>query len=187
MTHDDSLSIGPDAQEPAEPVRILAVGDLVPGSGFLDLLRTFRDVARWHPRARLIVVGEGPERAALDAFVLEAHLAECVGLPGRVERACLVEWMQRAHVFAIPAARATRTRMPPSLPVAMAGGLCVVAPHGAASARVLEDGVNGLLFDAGEEGAQLRALQLAVSNEALRRRLGEAAAASVRGGERRSA
>ena len=45
--------------------RILAIGDLVPENEFDLLLDAFADVAEWQPHARLILMGDGPERGAL--------------------------------------------------------------------------------------------------------------------------
>jgi glycosyltransferase involved in cell wall biosynthesis len=168
----------------AEPVRVLAVGEFDAHHDHVGLLDVFAGILRWHPRARMLVVGDGPTRPAIERRMAQLHLVDAVGLVGRLERAALVEVMQRADVFVSPASAGGMDRLPAELALALAGGLCVVAPDLGGISRLVTDGVEGLLVDPGDEGGLTRALNLVIANADLRRRLGEAAAASVRG-ERR--
>lgn len=187
MTDVDRTALRPAEGTIIRPVRLLAMGDLVPENGFSRLLEIFAGVVRWNRRARLIIVGDGPERDALEDKIAALHLAQYVGLPGRARIPYLAEWMQRAHVF-VSAPIAARGRLAEGLPVAMAGGLCIVATELDGAERILEDGATALLAAPDDEAGLSRALHLAVANASLRRRLGEAAAASVRGDSlRRSA
>ena len=52
------------------------------------------------PEARLVIVGEGPERARLEAFA--AELDAPVTFAGRVDDAALVSWYQAADVSVVP-------------------------------------------------------------------------------------
>ncbi|MES2010596.1 MAG: glycosyltransferase family 4 protein [Pseudomonadota bacterium] len=61
---------------------VLAVGRLVAAKGFDVLLRAWAEVAREAPDWQLRIVGEGEERARLEALRETLGLAERVALPG---------------------------------------------------------------------------------------------------------
>jgi len=64
----------------ARPPTIVALGRLVPDKDFVTLLRAFTRLD--DAKARLIVLGEGPERARLEAEARALGVAERVEMPG---------------------------------------------------------------------------------------------------------
>jgi len=64
----------------ARPPMVLAIGRLVPDKDFVTLLRAFARVK--HPRARLTILGEGRERAKLQAEAAALGIADRVDMPG---------------------------------------------------------------------------------------------------------
>jgi glycosyltransferase involved in cell wall biosynthesis len=66
---------------PQSPPLVLAVGRMEPQKNLALAIRAF---ARLHARrpARLMVLGEGPERASLEALVARLGLADAVQMPG---------------------------------------------------------------------------------------------------------
>jgi glycosyltransferase involved in cell wall biosynthesis len=66
-----------------EPPVLLAVGRLVPQKDFGTLIRAFGLVRRQR-RARLLILGEGSERAVLEQLVAESECGADVQLPGFV-------------------------------------------------------------------------------------------------------
>ena len=76
----------PVAIRPADTARdmdhpmVLAVGRLAPQKSFLSLIRAFALVQC--PNARLVILGEGPKRAAIEAEIARLGLAGRVSLPG---------------------------------------------------------------------------------------------------------
>ena len=62
-----------------------AAGRLAHQKGFDFLIRTFAEVWRRRPDARLVIVGEGSGRPALETLVRELGLADAVLLPGFCE------------------------------------------------------------------------------------------------------
>jgi glycosyltransferase involved in cell wall biosynthesis len=61
---------------------VLAVGRLVAAKGFDVLLRAWSEVVLQAPGWRLMIVGEGEERPALEALREQLDLHDCVTLPG---------------------------------------------------------------------------------------------------------
>ena len=63
------------------PPVFLAVGRLTPAKDFITLLRAFHRVSRSR-HARLIILGEGPQRSRLERFIRRMAMTERVSLPG---------------------------------------------------------------------------------------------------------
>lgn len=102
--------------------RLLAVGRLAPEKGFDLLLEAFAAVRLRLPDARLVIAGEGSERAALDALARRLRLDAAVRFAGRVDDPCL--FFPGATLFVLPS---RREGMPNALLEAAAGGLPLVA------------------------------------------------------------
>ncbi len=77
---------------------ILAAGRLVNVKGFHDLINAFAQVRAQRP-ARLMILGEGPNRAALEHQIQSLGLAEDVSLPGFVENP--YPYMAQADLFVL--------------------------------------------------------------------------------------
>lgn len=167
------------------PVRILAAGELVPENDFDLLIRAFAGVARLDPRARLIIVGDGPERAALEELVGIEGVRDYVGLPGAASAEQWCAWLARAHVFALTRRRGCEQSTPAALARAMAEGLTVVVSDVGSVGELVADGTNGLVVPPGERSALSRALHLVVEHDVLRRRLGASAQITLQSGDRR--
>lgn len=60
---------------------VVAAGRLSPQKDFVTLLRGFAILSK-HSSAKLIIYGEGPDRAALEALRADLNLADSVALPG---------------------------------------------------------------------------------------------------------
>jgi glycosyltransferase involved in cell wall biosynthesis len=84
--------------EPGQPPVVMGAGRLTTAKDFSNLLRAFDHVRRRRP-ARLLILGTGPERPALEALVAELRLGEHVALPGFHPR--VYAFMARAAVFAL--------------------------------------------------------------------------------------
>src|SRR3546814_13739221 len=74
------LAADPPAFTPAGTY-IVAAGRLVPNKNFPLLLRAYAEAA---PRERLVILGEGPERGALEALAASLGIAGRVAMPGFV-------------------------------------------------------------------------------------------------------
>lgn len=117
-----------------EPPVVLAVGRLAKQKDFPTLLRAFGLVRRRRP-VRLVVLGEGPERAVLES------LAEAIGVSGEVALPGFVSnpfpYMARAGVFVLSSAW---EGMPGVLIQALACGAPVVATDCPSGPRELLQG-----------------------------------------------
>jgi len=126
-------------QDTSHPI-ILGVGRLTIQKNFPDLVDAFALVRRKHA-ARLVIVGEGPERPTIQEHVRQHDLEDCVALPGFVENP--YSCMARAAVFALSS---RWEGLPTVLIESLAVGTPVVAtdcPNG--PREILKDGALGRL------------------------------------------
>jgi glycosyltransferase involved in cell wall biosynthesis len=111
---------------------ILGVGRLVPIKGYDRLVRaTARlgaDVAAVAGRPTLVILGEGPERARLEAMAARRGID--LLLPGQVAPAAVADWLALAEVFVHPCRQLPDGRtegLPVALREALLAGLPVLA------------------------------------------------------------
>jgi glycosyltransferase involved in cell wall biosynthesis len=126
--------------------RFLFVGRLVEKKGVDVLLRALADV----PDGRLVVVGDGPDRPALEALADQLALAERVTFLGRQGRSRVAEELRLAHALVVPS-RIARDRDADGTPVVMAEGMAagvpVIASRLGGLAEHIASGENGLLVE----------------------------------------
>lgn len=133
---------------------ILAVGRLVPLKGFDVLIRAFAQMRATYP-ARLLILGDGPERPRLESLREELGLEDDIKLPGWVHNP--VRYMQRSALFVLASESEALSMV---LIEALACGCPVVAtdcPTG--PSEVLEGGRYGPLVPVGDVPALARAMK----------------------------
>jgi glycosyltransferase involved in cell wall biosynthesis len=131
----------------APPV-ILGVGRLDQQKDFSTLIRAFGSVRRQRD-VRLIILGEGPERARLEALLRQLRVAADARLPGFASNP--FNYMARAAVFVLSSAW---EGMPGALIQGMACGAPVVSTDCESGPReVLAGGKFGRLVPVGDEAA----------------------------------
>ncbi|MDZ7852822.1 MAG: glycosyltransferase family 1 protein [Halomonas sp.] len=153
---------GSDAHRPVA----LHVGRLAAEKN-LNLLRdTFTAMLAARPDITLVVVGDGPGRAALERALPDAHIA------GFVDREELVRHYASADLFVFPSISETWGNV---VLEAMASGLAVVAFRHAAGAELIDDDLNGVSLPVGDEAEFQEAAATLCQQPARYARLGRAA------------
>ena len=127
-------------------------------------------------RARLLVVGDGPQREALEAQVRETGLATRVRFVGNQDD--VAPWMQAMDVFCLPSY--ANEGVPQSLMQAMACGLPVVSTPVGSIDEIVADGTTGLLVRPQDATALRDALHVLLEDRAKREALGREAARVAR-------
>ncbi|PYO96184.1 MAG: hypothetical protein DMD60_11315 [Gemmatimonadetes bacterium] len=156
---------------------VLFVGRLVERKGVAHLLAAIARLAASGGRPRLEIVGDGPERPALEALAERLGVAGRVVFRGQIPPAELQASYARAAVCVLPSvldARGDTEGLGVVLLEAMNHGTPVVASRVGGIPDIVEDGVSGLLVPPGDADALAAALQRLRDDPALARRLGEA-------------
>ena len=149
---------------------LLCVGRLARDKGFATAIEA---LARLESDARLLVLGSGPERALLEQTARRTGVSDRVDFLGSKPRAEVVHHLAASDVFVFPT---ERDEAAPLVPLeAMAAGLPVVASDIGGGAELIESGKNGLLVPPASVDSLARAIDSLLADDALRRRMGEAA------------
>ncbi len=145
---------------------IVTAGRLVPWKGFDELIAIVAK-SEW----KLVILGDGPQKEYLTEKIRTLKAEDKVQLLGQVSHADAHTWFTRAAVFVLN----TRYEgLSHTLIEAMAAGAPVLVTRVGGNPEVVEDCVNGLLFEAGNTVALERSLALLMQDTALRERLAAA-------------
>jgi glycosyltransferase involved in cell wall biosynthesis len=145
------------------------VGGLRPEKGLATLLEAFARVCRLGPDLRLVLVGGGASQPDLEARARELGIAgACLFAPPTNQ---VPEWLRHIDIFVLPSLSEALSN---SLMEAMACGCCAVASRVGGNPELIEDGVRGLLFKAGDAADLADALGRVILNPELRGRLADA-------------
>jgi glycosyltransferase involved in cell wall biosynthesis len=148
------------------PPVVLAAGRLEAQKDFPTLLKAFARV-RSSRDARLVILGEGKDRAALQAFARTLRVADDVDLPGFVDNP--FAYMARAAVFVLSS---THEGLPGVLIQAMACGCPVVSTDCPSGPReILAGGIEAPLVTVGDDIALAHAILTVLHNPPDRERL----------------
>ena len=143
---------------PAASPTILSVGRLVPRKGFDRVLVAIQRLRLEFPDVRYEIVGDGPQRAELEALAQRLGITSCVTHAGSVDDGELARAYARAWCFAMPVRREgddVEGFGLVYLEAAMAGLPVVAGRHSGASDAVA-DGTTGFLVD-GQSADQIAA------------------------------
>ncbi len=162
------------ARAPAAPLVLGFVGFVRAWNGLDAVIRAMASAGT---AVELVVVGEGPERPALEALAAELGIAARVRFTGLVAHARVPDLVAGFDIALQP--RVVPYASPLKAFDYMAAGRAIVAPDQPNIREILTDGETALLFDPAASGALWRAVQRLIEDAALRARLGAAARAAL--------
>jgi glycogen(starch) synthase len=150
--------------------RVLFVGRLAPQKGIRTLVAAVGLIK--DPSARVLLVGDGPKRKALEREAERLGVDDRLRFVGFIAHDRLPAVLAHADLLVLPS---LYEELGTVLLEAMQAGLPIVASKTGGIPDVIEDGVNGLLVPPGDPEALARAIDRILSDRDLARRLSEGA------------
>lgn len=153
------------------------IGRLSGEKGILVLMQACSGLRARGIPLKLLIIGEGPQRPALEAFARNAGLDRSVmfaGFQNDIEK-----WLPSLDVFVLPS---FTEGTPMALLEAMAHGIPVIASAVGGIPQVIRSGRNGILTEPGSAEEIMQAVLSISVNGALRKRLSDAAKKTIQNG-----
>lgn len=150
-----------------EAVWACFAGRLVPEKGLDLLLNAFHDIAGRAPQARLLLLGDGDQRAALETQARQLGLQEKVHFAGSVEDTA--PYLRACDLYVQPS---FTEGLPIAMLEAMACGLPTLATAVGGVTDLLRDGQNGLVIPAHDGERLTTQLERLFTSTELRAALG---------------
>lgn len=119
------------------------------------LIEAFAAFHRTVPAARLVVIGDGPERLRLETIAARLGVGQAVEFTGALAHRAVVAHIGESHVFALPSVRESLGTV---YFEAMSQGVPVIATVGEGIADFIEDGTDGFLVPPNDPAAMVRVL-----------------------------
>lgn len=133
------------------PLTLLQCGRMVPKKGHAIGLEALAEARRTDPRLQLRIVGDGPDRPALEQQIHKLDLEDAVTLLGSCSRKVFMDELENAHLYMQPSRRApdgdSEGGAPTSLLEAQASGLPILATRHDDIPEVVREGESALLSD----------------------------------------
>jgi glycosyltransferase involved in cell wall biosynthesis len=161
-----------DIAEQEKWVGVLA--RLRPEKGHRTFLRAAARVYAAFPQARFVLMGDGPEQAALKSLARELGIAGRVVFAGDCRN--VSDWLCALDLVVLPS---NEESLPNAVLEAMAAARAVVATRVGGTPELIEEGVNGYLVPAADPEAMAARILELLENDALRLRMGHAGRARV--------
>ena len=152
------------------------VGSLKPWHGLSHLVNAFEQLYQWVPTARLLIVGDGPERDRLEMQLVDRQLQSVTRCTGAVAPDRIPELLAQMDVAVAPYPASPDFYFSPLKVVEyMAAGLPIAVSDIGQLRHLVRHNVTGLLCPPGDENALAMALERLWRSPDLRRSLGRSA------------
>lgn len=141
------------------------------------LIKAFMRISERFPDYRLKIIGHCPDKAQRDEYQALAKGSRQVEIMSPMFYAELAEVIQNCTFLVLPSRSEAMGRV---LIEAMACAKPVIGSNVGGIPEVIDDGINGLLFEPGDDADLAGKMARLLSDEALRARMGTAGAETVR-------
>lgn len=147
---------------------VVSAGRLVSWKGFAGLVRLWPEVLTKYPEAKLLIIGDGPEKTGLEKLIAELGLLDSVLLTGKLERQLLLVYLKIADVFVLNTGYEGFSHQ--LLEVASVGTPIVTTKVGGNS-EIIKNGVSGLLVEYNNQAELTVAILKVLANPELAHKL----------------
>ena len=134
---------------------LVSAGRLVPNKGFLGLVKVFSRIKKTHPKAQLVIVGDGPQESEIEDLLLEKGLVGSVRLMGSLTQDALGAVIKAADLFVLNTAHEGLSHQ---LIEVMDLGTPIVTTDVGGNPELITNGINGFLVEYNNEEALKEAI-----------------------------
>jgi glycosyltransferase involved in cell wall biosynthesis len=177
----DRFPVGLAPSCPSDNFTIGFVGSMKPWHGLPTLVEAFAQCQASLPEpARLLIVGDGPERSAIEAQLADRHLLHTAHFTGSVDPAAVPGLLASMDVAVAPYPDHPDFYFSPlKVYEYMAAGLPTVTSRIGQLRNLIQDGKNGLLYEPGNSNELAHQLIQLYHQPTVRSQLGQAARTTV--------
>lgn len=155
---------------------ILSVGSLNKNKNHSLLIQAFAKIPTSNTSWHLYIIGDGEERLNLEKQILDLEISQKVKLLGIKDHCSLPQWLKAADIFVLPS---LNEGTPNVLVEAMACGLPIIASKVGGIPDLIQDKVEGLLFESDSKAELVEKLDKLMQDKELQISLGRAATKKV--------
>jgi len=149
---------------------ILSIGRLVPWKGFRMLIKIMPCLLELKQFARLVIVGDGPDKKSLESMVKNMGLSQKVFLVGKKTKEELAVYLAASDMFVLNSGYEGFSHQ---ILEAMVAGTPIIASAVGGNKEVITQGENGFLVRYNDEFNLVEAIKTVWQDEKLRDELGE--------------
>ena len=164
---------------PADPPEILCVGRFVEKKGIAHLVEAARTLWDWGSRARIVLIGDGPLRASLEAQAADLPNVVFTGWQPASEVRRRLRAATALCAPSVVSQDGDADGLPTVILEAMADGVPVIGSRQAGIAEAVEDRTTGLLVPPGSPAALAEAIEAILCRPDWCQELGVAARRAV--------
>jgi phosphatidyl-myo-inositol dimannoside synthase len=166
----DLRAFHPESEIPEKgPLHIICVARLIERKGQHHLIEAVKQLTDSNVDVMLNLVGTGDSQSDYEKQVRDLGIQAHVRFVGYVPRAEIASYYKVGHVFVLPS---YNEGMSLAVLEAMAAGLPVIVTRTGGTMELVEDGVNGLIFDWADVKMLAMHLRTLANDRGLARRMG---------------
>jgi glycosyltransferase involved in cell wall biosynthesis len=161
---------------PPDAILVAHVSNLKPVKRAGDFIAAAERAIAQRPDLGFVVIGDGPDRAALERDCARSGLADRMGFAGWIAWERMADHYRALDMIVLPSAT---EGLPLACLEAMASGRVMIASDIPASRELIVDGETGFLFPMGDVDALTRRILWLADRPEIRRQVGIAARSAV--------
>jgi glycosyltransferase involved in cell wall biosynthesis len=159
----DEMFLAAAKSTPSQTPRLVCIGRLAPQKGQAILIQAAAKLAAEGQNVELVLVGDGPLRAAIEGMSKTLHLNGQLNITGWMSGPQVRDQLEQARAMVLPS-------FAEGLPVVIMESLALARPvistHVAGIPELMQDGVNGWLVAPGDVDALAAAMRKALTADA---------------------
>ncbi len=163
----DSVALPPELESVNS--QAVMVANFIAYKGHVNVLHAVARVLQRHPRFRLVLIGDGPQRPVLERLTADLKLGDHVVFAGRRQDAA-----ELIKGFDFSILGSSEESFPNALMESMAVAVPVISTRVGGVTELVDDGVHGRLVPSGDVEAMATAIIRMLDHPDERRRMGEA-------------